>query len=160
MSRPSAQRLGHLLMASDPWDFSEQDPSEQKPSAQEQARFEQMHDGLLRRQGSLRGQQEQLWACIQAMQSLTASVVQQLTSDPPSLERRIIGRRQVLSDLRAVQARLLSVEVLLERTGEVEWPQLVERLAQELVGEMAPDPQCEQRMRLNQLLERSSSRDD
>jgi hypothetical protein len=147
-------------MVLDARDFSEQDPWDQGPSAEEQARFERMHDGLLRRQGRLRGQQEQLWACIQAMQSLTSTVVHQLASEPPSLERRIIGRKQILSDLRALQALLLSVEVLMERTGEVEWPPMVEHLAQELVGELAPDPQGEQRLQLNQLLEHSRSRDD
>jgi len=90
------------------------------------------------------------------MQSLTAAVVQQLASEPSSLTRQTIGRRQVLSDLRVLQAWLLSVELLLQRTGEVEWPQAVERLAQELVGELAPDPQGERRLRLNQLLECST----
>lgn len=148
------------LMALDARDFSDQNPWEPQPSAEEQARFERMHDGLLRRQAGLSGQQEQLWACIQAMQSLTAAVVHQLASEPPSLERRIMGRMQVLSDLRALQGLLLSVEVLLERSGEVEWPQIVERLALELVGELAPDPQSEQRLQLNQLLEHTTSRDD
>jgi hypothetical protein len=157
MLLPLAPRLGHLLMDSDASEFSEQDPWEQEPSAQEQARFEQMHDGLLRRQGSLRGRQQQLWRCIQAMQSLTAAVVGQLASEPPSLQRRITGRRQVLNDLRALQVWLFSVEALLERTGEVKWPQAVERLAQELVGELAPDPHGEQRLRLNQLLEHITS---
>ncbi|MCP9882076.1 hypothetical protein KBY65_06255 [Cyanobium sp. Alchichica 3B3-8F6] len=148
-------------MTLDGRDFAEQDPWEQEPSAEEQARFDRLHDGLLRRRGSLRGQQEQLWACIQAMQSLTTAVVQQLASEPPSLERRIIGRQQVLSDLRVLQAWLLSVEVLLERTGQVEWPPMVEHLARELVGELAPDPHDARRWQLNQLLEHSTmSRDD
>lgn len=148
-------------MTLDGRDFAEQDPWEQGPSAEEQARFDRLHDGLLRRRGSLRGQQEQLWACIQAMQSLTTAVVQQLASEPTSLERRIIGRQQVLSDLRVLQAWLLSVEVLLERTGEVEWPPMVEHLARELVGELAPDPHDARRWQLNQVLERSTmSRDD
>jgi hypothetical protein len=147
-------------MTLDARDFAGQEPWEQEPSAEEQARFDRLHDGLLRRRGSLRGQQEQLWACIQAMQSLATAVVQQLASEPPSLERRILGRQQVLSDLRVLQAWLLSVEVLLERTGEVEWPPMVERLARELVGELAPDPHDAQRWQLNQLLERSSNRRD
>lgn len=144
-------------MTSGGWEFSGQDPWDQEPSAEEQARFEQVHDALLRGQGSLRGQQQQLWVCIQAMQSLTAAVVHELASEPPSLQRRVIGRRQVLNELRALQAWLLSVEVLLERTGEVEWPRAVERLAQELVGELAPDPHCERRLQLNQLLERNAA---
>jgi hypothetical protein len=125
-------------------------------------RFERLHDGLLRRSGSLSGQQAQLWACFKAMQSLTTAVVQQLAGEPPSLQGQINGRYQVLNDLQVLQAWLLSVEVLLERTGEVEWPQLIEQLAQELVGELAPDPHGEQRWQLNQLLESSSSssRDD
>jgi hypothetical protein len=148
-------------MTLDARDFAGQDPWEQEPSAEEQARFDRLHDGLLRRRGSLRGQQEQLWACIQAMQSLATAVVQQLASEPPSLERRILGRQQVLSDLRVLQAWLLSVEVLLERTGEVEWPPMVEHLARELVGELAPDPHDARRWQLNQVLERSTmSRDD
>ena len=148
-------------MALDARDFAGQEPWEQEPSAEEQARFDRLHDGLLRRRGSLRGQQEQLWACIQAMQSLATAVVQQLASEPPSLERRILGRQQVLSDLRVLQAWLLSVEVLLERTGEVEWPPMVEHLARELVGELAPDPHDARRWQLNQVLERSTmSRDD
>jgi hypothetical protein len=142
-------------------DFAGQDPWEREPSAEEQARFDRVHDGLLRRRGSLRGQQEQLWACVQAMQSLTKAVVEQLASKPASLERRIMGRPQVLSDLRVLQAWLLSVEVLLERTGQVEWPPMVERLARELVGELAPDPHDARRWQLNQLLEHSTmSRDD
>jgi hypothetical protein len=148
-------------MTLDARDFAGQEPWEQEPSAEEQARFDRLHDGLLRRRGSLRGQQEQLWACIQAMQSLATAVVQQLASEPPSLERRILGRQQVLSDLRVLQAWLLSVEVLLERTGEVEWPPMVEHLARELVGELAPDPHDARRWQLNQVLERSTmSRDD
>jgi hypothetical protein len=149
-------------MTLDARDFAGQDPWEQEPTAEEQARFERAHDGLLRRRGSLRGQQEQLWACIQAMQSLTTAVVEQLApSEPPSLERRIIGRPQVLSDLRVLRAWLLSVEVLLERTGQVEWPPMVEHLARELVGELAPVPHNTHRWQLNQLLEHSSeSRDD
>jgi hypothetical protein len=148
-------------MTLDARDFAGQDPWEQEPSAEEQARFDRLHDGLLRRRGSLRGQQEQLWACIQAMQSLATAVVQQLASEQPSLERRILGRQQVLSDLRVLQAWLLSVEVLLERTGEVEWPPMVEHLARELVGELAPDPNDARRWQLNQVLERSTmSRDD
>lgn len=143
-------------MTSDAWDVSGQEPWDQEPSAEEQARFEQMHDALLRGQGSLRGQQQQMWACIQAMQSLTTAVVHALASEPPSLQQRIPGRRQVLNELRALQAWLISVELLLERTGEVEWPQAVERLAQELVGELAPDPHCERRLQLNQLLERNA----
>jgi hypothetical protein len=122
-------------MALDARDFAGQEPWEQGPSAAEQMRFQQMHDRLLRRRGGLRGQQEQLWACVQAMQ-------------------------WVLRDLRVLQAWLLSVEVLLERTGEVEWPPMVERLARELVGELAPDPHDAQRWQLNQLLERSSNRRD
>jgi hypothetical protein len=95
------------------------------------------------------------------MQSLTKAVVEQLASKPASLERRIMGRPQVLSDLRVLQAWLLSVEVLLERTGQVEWPPMVERLARELVGELAPDPHDARRWQLNQLLEHSTmSRDD
>lgn len=148
-------------MTLDARDFAGQEPWEQEPSAEEQARFDRLHDGLLRRRGSLRGQQEQLWACIQAMQSLATAVVQQLASEPPSLERRILGRQQVLSDLRVLQAWLLSVEVLLERTGQVEWPPMVEHLARELVGELAPDPHDARRWQLNQVLERSTmSRDD
>jgi hypothetical protein len=147
-------------MALDARDFAGQEPWEQEPSAEEQARFDRLHDGLLRRRGSLRGQQEQLWACIQAMQSLATAVVQQLASEPPSLERRILGRQQVLSDLRVLQAWLLSVEVLLERTGEVEWPPMVEHLARELVGELAPDPHDARRWQLNQVLERSTMRRD
>ena len=147
-------------MTLDARDFAGQDPWEQEPSAEEQARFDRLHDGLLRRRGSLRGQQEQLWACIQAMQSLATAVVQQLASEPPSLERRILGRQQVLSDLRVLQAWLLSVEVLLERTGEVEWPPMVEHLARELVGELAPDPPDARRWQLNQVLERSTMRRD
>jgi hypothetical protein len=147
-------------MTLDARDFAGQDPWEQEPSAEEQARFDRLHDGLLRRRGSLRGQQEQLWACIQAMQSLATAVVQQLASEPPSLERRILGRQQVLSDLRVLQAWLLSVEVLLERTGEVEWPPMVEHLARELVGELAPDPHDARRWQLNQVLERSTMRRD
>jgi hypothetical protein len=148
-------------MTLDARDFAGQEPWEQEPSAEEQARFDRLHDGLLRRRGSLRGQQEQLWACIQAMQSLATAVVQQLASEPPSLERRILGRQQVLRDLRVLQAWLLSVEVLLERTGEVEWPPMVEHLARELVGELAPDPHDARRWQLNQVLERSTmSRDD
>ncbi len=127
-------------MALDARDFAEQDPWEQGPSAAEQMRFQQMHDRLLRRRGGLKGQQEQLWACVQAMQSLTTAVVQQLAGEPPSVERRISGRQEVLRDLRVLKAWLLSVEVLLERTGEVEWPPMVERLARELVGELAPIP--------------------
>ena len=152
----SSPWLRRLPMTSDAREFSGQDPWEQEPSPEEQERFERIHDGLLRRQDSLRGQQQQLWACLQAMQSLTAAVVQHLASEPSSLARQTFGRRQVLSDLRALQAWLLSVELLLQRTGEVEWPQAVERLAQELVGELAPDPHGEQRMRLNQLLECST----
>jgi len=147
-------------MTLDARDFAGQDPWEQEPSAEEQARFDRLHDGLPRRRGSLRGQQEQLWACIQAMQSLATAVVQQLASEPPSLERRILGRQQVLSDLRVLQAWLLSVEVLLERTGEVEWPPMVEHLARELVGELAPDPHDARRWQLNQVLERSTMRRD
>ena len=148
-------------MVLDARDFAGQDPWEQEPSAEEQARFDRLHDGLLRRRGSLKGQQEQLWACIQAMQSLATAVVQQLASEPPSLERRILGRQQVLSDLRVLQAWLLSVEVLLERTGQVEWPPMVEHLARELVGELAPDPNDARRWQLNQVLEHSTmSRDD
>jgi hypothetical protein len=147
-------------MTLDARDFAGQDPWEQEPSAEEQARFDRLHDGLLRRRGSLRGQQEQLWACIQAMQSLATAVVQQLASEPTSLERRILGRQQVLSDLRVLQAWLLSVEVLLERTGEVEWPPMVEHLARELVGELAPDPHDARRWQLNQVLERSTMRRD
>jgi hypothetical protein len=147
-------------MTLDARDFAGQDPWEQEPSAEEQARFDRLHDGLLRRRGSLRGQQEQLWACIQAMQSLATAIVQQLASEPPSLERRILGRQQVLSDLRVLQAWLLSVEVLLERTGEVEWPPMVEHLARELVGELAPDPHDARRWQLNQVLERSTMRRD
>jgi hypothetical protein len=147
-------------MTLDARDFAGQEPWEQEPSAEEQARFDRLHDGLLRRRGSLRGQQEQLWACIQAMQSLATAVVQQLASEPPSLERRILGRQQVLSDLRVLQAWLLSVEVLLERTGEVEWPPMVEHLARELVGELAPDPHDARRWQLNQVLERSTMRRD
>jgi hypothetical protein len=143
-------------MTLDARDFAGQDPWEQEPSAEELARFDRVHDGLLRRRGSLRGQQEQLWACVQAMQSLTKAVVEQLASEPPSLERRIMGRPQVLNDLRVLQAWLLSVEVLLERTGQVEWPPMVERLARELVGELAPDPHDERRWQLNQLLDHSS----
>lgn len=143
-------------MTTDGRDFSEQDPWDQQPSADEQARFEQVHDALLRGQGSLRGQQQQLWVCIQAMQSLTTAVVQDLASDPPSLRGRLIARQQVLNQLRALQAWLVSVEVLLERTGDVEWPPAVEKLAQELIGELAPDPQCERRLRLNLLIERSA----
>jgi hypothetical protein len=94
------------------------------------------------------------------MQSLATAVVQQLASEPPSLERRILGRQQVLSDLRVLQAWLLSVEVLLERTGEVEWPPMVEHLARELVGELAPDPHDARRWQLNQVLERSTMRRD
>jgi hypothetical protein len=37
---------------------------------------------------------------------------------------------------------------------------MVERLARELVGELAPDPHDAQRWQLNQLLERSSNRRD
>lgn len=148
-------------MTLDARDFAGQDPWEQQPSAEEQARFDRLHDGLLRRGASLRGQQEQLWACIQAMRSLTTAVEQQLASEPPSLERRILGRQQILSDLRVLQAWLLSMEVLLERTGQVEWSPMVENLARELVGELAPDPHDARRWQLNQLLEHSTmSRDD
>jgi hypothetical protein len=147
-------------MTLDARDFAGQDPWEQEPSAEEQARFDRLHDGLLRRRGSLRGQQEQLWACIQAMQSLATAVVEQLAGELPSMERQSVGRQWVLRDLRVLQAWLLSVEVLLERTGEVEWPPMVERLARELVGELAPDPHDAQRWQLNQLLERSSNRRD
>jgi hypothetical protein len=147
-------------MALDARDFAGQEPWEQEPSAEEQARFDRLHDGLLRRRGSLRGQQEQLWACIQAMQSLATAVVEQLAGELPSMERQSVGRQWVLRDLRVLQAWLLSVEVLLERTGEVEWPPMVERLARELVGELAPDPHDAQRWQLNQLLERSSNRRD
>jgi hypothetical protein len=147
-------------MTLDARDFAGQEPWEQEPSAEEQARFDRLHDGLLRRRGSLRGQQEQLWACIQAMQSLATAVVEQLAGELPSMERQSVGRQWVLRDLRVLQAWLLSVEVLLERTGEVEWPPMVERLARELVGELAPDPHDAQRWQLNQLLERSSNRRD
>lgn len=142
-------------MSSGAQDWSGQEPWDQPPSAEEQARFERLHDGLLRGQGSLGGQQRQLWVCIQAMQSLTAAVVQALAHEPASLQQRPLDRRQVLNELRTLQAWLLSVEVLLERTGEVAWPEAVERLAKELVGELAPDPRCERRLQLNQLLERS-----
>jgi hypothetical protein len=94
------------------------------------------------------------------MQSLTSTVVEQLAGELPSMERQSVGRQWVLRDLRVLQAWLLSVEVLLERTGEVEWPPMVERLARELVGELAPDPHDAQRWQLNQLLERSSNRRD
>jgi hypothetical protein len=147
-------------MALDARDFAGQEPWEQGPSAAEQMRFQQMHDRLLRRRGGLRGQQEQLWACVQAMQSLTSTVVEQLAGELPFMERQSVGRQWVLRDLRVLQAWLLSVEVLLERTGEVEWPPMVERLARELVGELAPDPHDAQRWQLNQLLERSSNRRD
>ncbi|QPN65620.1 hypothetical protein [Synechococcus sp. CBW1006] len=148
-------------MALDARDAAGQDPWEQGPSAVEQMRFQRMHDGLLRRRGSLRGQQEQLWACLQSMQSLTTAVVHQLAGELPSVERQSMGRQRVLRDLRVLQAWLLSVEVLLERTDEVEWPQMVERLARELVGELAPDPHEAQRWQLNELLEHSrNSRDD
>ncbi|MBM3594192.1 MAG: hypothetical protein FJX32_16220 [Alphaproteobacteria bacterium] len=142
-------------MSSGAQDWSGQEPWDQPPSAEEKARFEQLHDALLRGQGSLGGQQRQLWVCIQAMQSLAAAVVQALANEPASLQQRRLGRRQVFNELRALQAWLLSVELLLERTGEVEWPEAVERLALQLVGELAPDPRCERRLRLNQLLERS-----
>ena len=144
-------------MTSDAQEWSGQEPWDQHPSAEEQARFERLHDALLRRHGKLQGQQWQLWICVQAMQNLTTAVVQALASEPPALQRRLVVRRQVLNELRALQAWLLSVELLLERTGEVAWPEAVERLAQELVGELAPDPRCERRLRLNQLLERSSA---
>lgn len=144
-------------MSSDAQEWSGQEPWDQPPSAEEQARFERLHDALLRDQNSLGGQQRQLWVCIQAMQSLTAAVVQALIQQPASHQRSPVGRRQLLNELRALQAWLLSVEVLLERTGEVAWPEAVERLAGELVGELAPDPCCERRLQLNQLLERSQA---
>lgn len=43
-----------------------------------------------------------------------------MASETPAPERRIIGRRHVLNDLRALQARLFSVNVPLERTGNRE----------------------------------------
>ena len=143
-------------MTSDAREFSGQDPSEQQPSPEGQDRFERLLDGLLRPQDSLRGQQQQLWACLQSMKSLTAAVVQQLASEPLSLAWQTIGHRQVLSDLMALQAWLLSLELLLQRTGEVGWPHAGQRLAQQLVGPLAPDPYGEQWMRLNQLLECST----
>jgi len=142
-------------MTSDAQDWSGQEPGDQQPSAEEQARFDRLHDDLLRQHATLRGQQRQLWVCVQALRSLTTAVVQALTSEPPSLQRRPMNRGQAIHDLNALQAWLLSVELLLERTGEVAWPEALERLAQELVGELAPDPRCERRLRLNQLLERS-----
>jgi len=99
-------------MTSDAREYSGQDPSEQQPSPEGQDRFERLLDGLLRPQDSLRGQQQQLWACLQSMKSLTAAVVQQLASEPLSLAWQTIGHRQVLSDLRALQAWLLSLELL------------------------------------------------
>lgn len=142
-------------MSSGAREWSGQEPWDQPPSAEEQARFERLHDALLRGQNSLGGQQRQLWACIQAMQSLMAAVVQALAQQPASLQQSPLERRQLINELRALQAWLLSVEVLLERTGEVVWPEAVERLARELVGELAPDPGCERRLQLNQLLELS-----
>jgi len=152
----SSPWLRRLPMTSDAREYSGQDPSEQQPSPEGQDRFERLLDGLLRPQDSLRGQQQQLWACLQSMKSLTAAVVQQLASEPLSLAWQTIGHRQVLSDLRALQAWLLSLELLLQRTGEVGWPHAGQRLAQQLVGPLAPDPYGEQWMRLNQLLDCST----
>jgi len=142
-------------MSADAQGWSGQEPGDQQPSAEEQARFERLHDDLLRQHATLQGQQRQLWVCVQAIQNLTTAVVQALASEQPALQRRLVVRRQVLNELRALQDWLLSVELLLERTGQVDWPEAVERLALELVGELAPDPRCERRLRLNQLLERS-----
>ena len=140
-------------------EFSGQDPWEREPSADEQVRFQQLFGDLMRRQPSLKGQQQQLWVCLQALQSLTQSVVRALASDAPRSSRQGQQRQEVLQDLRSLQAWLLSVEVLLERTGEVNWLQAVERLAQELVGELAPDPGSLRRLQLNQLLDLSSGGD-
>ena len=144
-------------MSSGAQEWSGQEPWDQPPSAEEQARFERLHDALRRGQNSLGGQERQLWACIQAMQSLTAAVLQALAQQPVSLQQSLVERRQLLNVLRALQAWLLSVEVLLECTGEVVWPEAVERLARELVGELAPDPCCERLLQLNELLVRSQA---
>ena len=109
-------------MTSDAQEWSGQEPWDQHPSAEEQARFERLHDALLRRHGKLQGQQWQLWVCVQAMQNLTTAVVQALASEPPALQRRLVVRRQVLNELRALQAWLLSVELLLERPAAAEGP--------------------------------------
>ena len=93
-------------------EFSGQDPWEREPSADEQVRFQQLFGDLMRRQPSLKGQQQQLWVCLQALQSLTQSVVRALASDAPRSSRQGQQRRVVLQDLRSLQAWLLSVEVL------------------------------------------------
>ena len=129
--------------------FFDNEPGELGPSDQEQQRFRRLHDELLRNQPNLRGQQQQLWTCMQAMKSLTSAVIEQLATEEDQLDW------QLISDLSALQALQQSVEVLLEKTGEISCPDWVEAHAEELVGELAPDPLSDRRLWLNQLLNES-----
>lgn len=162
VSEPTAgpPSLRPLAMPSDASeDLPGQGPWEREPSADEHVRFRTLFEDLVRRQPTLQGQQWQLRTCLTALQRLTQAVVRALTSDasPRCAQHRRL--REVLQDLEAVQAWLLSVEVLLERTGEITWPQAVERLCGELVGELAPDPHSFSRLQLNRWLELPATED-
>ena len=129
-------------------------------------RFYREHDRLIREFPTLRQQQENNWAALQAFRTLCGRVLEdlqkQLNSNASNksaenlktgtIEKKAKSITQVISDLENINAHLYSIEALMERIFDVKVPDEVEDIFREVAGELAPDPLNIDRLRLNRLL--------